>query len=68
MIKITAIDLRDDKDDLFLGEFDSVQLTGRALRGPDDEAIAWLDDGQWRIEADLRLGFDIVIEEGGRNG
>ena len=61
--RVTAVSMVDGVTSLELGIYESVQLTGRELRSDVDEVIAWLDDGYWRIEADLRLELDIIIEE-----
>ena len=61
-IAATAIVVTDESaEPIELGTFDSVQLTGRELRDGDGEPIAWLDDGYWRIESDMRLNLDIVL-------
>jgi len=62
-VHITAVSMVDGVTTLDLGSYESVQLTARELRSDDDETIAWLDDGYWRVESDLRLELDILIEE-----
>ena len=61
MVTVEAIDMVGGTDRVDLGTFDSIQLTGRELRDPDGNVLAWLDDGYWRVEGDLRLTLDIVV-------
>jgi hypothetical protein len=63
MIRIVAWDIVGGEKREVIGEFESVQMTGKELRDPDgNEILIWLDYGIWLSQQSGNEWYEWTVE------